>query len=105
MSFTLNDYQAQAMSVRLPSANELYAKFGLVGEVGELFGFLAKAIRDGMTMEHEQYIKKELGDCLWFVAAVAADHGWTLEDVAQSNINKLFSRRDRGTLQGNGDDR
>lgn len=105
MSFTLNDYQAQAMSVRLPSANELYAKYGLVGEIGELFSFLAKSIRDGMTMEHEQYIKKELGDALWFIAAIASDHGWTLEDVANSNIAKLFSRRDRGTLQGSGDNR
>jgi NTP pyrophosphatase (non-canonical NTP hydrolase) len=101
----LNEYQAQAMSVRLESANDLYAKFGIVGELGELFSFLAKAIRDGRTPEYEQLIKKELGDIQWFIAAIAADHGWTLEDIAQSNLNKLFSRRDRGTLQGSGDNR
>lgn len=46
-----------------------------------------------------------LSDALWFLAAIAADSGFTLEEIAQSNINKLFSRRDRGTLQGSGDNR
>lgn len=105
MSLSLNDYQAQAMGVRLPSANSEYALLGMVSEVGELFGHLAKAIRDGRKPEHDMLVKKELGDVAWFVAAIAADFGYTLEDVAQSNLNKLYSRKDRGTLQGSGDER
>lgn len=103
--FTLNDYQHLAMSVRLESATDLYAKYGIVGELGELFSHLAKSIRDGRNFDYEMLIKKELGDVLWFVAAIAVDHGWSLEDVAQTNIDKLFRRKEQGTLQGSGDDR
>lgn len=105
IGYTLNDYQAKAMSFRFESANEAYAMFGLAGEVGELFSLLAKGIRDGKKVDHEFNVKKELGDTLWFIAAIAADNGWTLEDVAESNIYKLSSRAERGTLSGSGDDR
>lgn len=105
IGYSLNSYQAEAMNFRLDSANELYALFGLAGEVGELCGLMAKAIRDGRKVDHEFQFKKELGDILWFVAAVAADNGWSLEDVASSNIYKLSSRKEAGTIQGSGDDR
>lgn len=104
-TYSLNDYQADAMSVRLESATAEYALLGLAGEVGEIYSLAAKAIRDGFPLSFEQSMKKELGDALWFIAAIAADNGFTLEDIAQGNINKLFSRRDRGTLQGSGDNR
>ena len=105
MNYTLNDYQAEAQSVRLPSANSDYALLGLCGEVGEIYSLFAKAVRDGRKFDHDQNVKKELGDVLWFVSAIAADHGLTLEDVARSNILKLVDRKDRGTLQGSGDNR
>ena len=100
---TLNDYQIDAMGVRLPSASPEYALQGLVGEVGELLSLTAKAIRDGKKLDHELMIKKELGDVLWFVAAIAQDNGYTLDDIALSNLHKLYARRDKGTLQGSGD--
>lgn len=105
MSYGFNDYQADAMSVRLESATHDYAILGLVGEVGEIYSLLAKAKRDGYKPDHDQNIKKELGDVLWFLAAIAADNGFTLEELARSNINKLFDRRDRNVLQGSGDNR
>ena len=101
----LNDYQAEAMGFRLPSATPEYALINLSGEVGELHSLIAKAIRDGAKYEFEMNVKKELGDILWCLSAVAADYGWTLEDVAASNINKLESRSQRGVLTGSGDDR
>lgn len=105
MSYTLNDYQAEAQSVRLLSAGPQYALLGLSGEVGELHSVVAKAIRDGRKYEYDQNIKKELGDVLWFISAIAADHGFTLEDVARANISKLTDRKDRGVLGGSGDNR
>jgi NTP pyrophosphatase (non-canonical NTP hydrolase) len=51
------------------------------------------------------HIRKELGDILWFVAAIAEDHGMSLASVAEGNITKLSSRHARGTIQGSGDDR
>lgn len=103
--YTLNDYQVQAMSVRLDSADESYALLGLAGEVGEIYSLAAKAIRDGKKFDYQDNIKKELGDVLWFISAIAADNGYTLEDIAKSNINKLFKRKESGTLQGSGDNR
>jgi hypothetical protein len=31
--------------------------------------------------------------------------GWDLEDVAQGNLDKLASRKQRGVIDGNGDNR
>lgn len=101
----LNDYQAEAMSFRLPSATPDYALFNLSGEVGELHSLIAKVIRDGAKFDFELQVKKELGDVLWCLAAVAMDYGYTLEDVAQSNINKLSKRKQEGTITGSGDNR
>ena len=105
MIYTLNDYQAKALTFRMESANEQYAVENLAGEVGELFSLRAKAIRDGRKPDYEQNVKKELGDVLWSIAAIAADNGFTLSDVANSNINKLESRSARGVMGGSGDDR
>ena len=105
MNKTMNEYQVEAMSVRLETADAAYALLGLAGEVGEVYSLAAKAIRDGKRFDYDQNIKKELGDVLWFIAAIAADNGFTLEDVARSNINKLFKRKEEGTLQGSGDNR
>lgn len=102
-TLSLNEYQVDAMSVRLETSDDRYALYNLVSEVGELFGHLAKARRDGRKPEHDMLIKKELGDALWSLAAISADYGYTLEDVARSNLEKLFSRRDRGVLNGSGD--
>jgi NTP pyrophosphatase (non-canonical NTP hydrolase) len=103
--YTLNEYQIDAMSVRLESADPTYALLGLAGEVGEVYSLAAKAVRDGKKFDYQDNIKKELGDVLWFIAAIAVDNGYTLEDIAKSNINKLFKRKDAGTLQGSGDNR
>jgi NTP pyrophosphatase (non-canonical NTP hydrolase) len=103
----LTEYQAAAMSYRLPSANAAYSLLNLAGEVGELFSLCAKGIRDGVADKdaHRRNIGKELGDVLWHVAAVAADHGYTLDELAAMNLNKLKDRAERGKISGSGDDR
>lgn len=104
----INEYQHEALSFRLESADEAYALFGLVGEVGELYSFIAKTIRDSPEQTNEQvqnYVKKELGDILWMLSAIASDHGLQMEEVAVGNLQKLRSRSQRGTIQGSGDDR
>lgn len=104
-NYTLNEYQAACFETRLPTASPEYMLFNLAGEVGELHSLVAKGIRDGRKFDYELNVKKELGDILYMIAAIAADNGFTLEDVAQSNINKLFKRKEEGTLQGSGDNR
>lgn len=100
---TLNDYQTEALALRLPSADYEYALNNLVGEVGELFSLIAKAKRDGRQPDYEERYKKELGDILWSMAVVSADMGWKFEEVAKDNITKLKDRKKRQVLQGSGD--
>ena len=101
-----NEYQHQAMYFRKPSANSVYAVLGLVEEAGEVAGKVAKTIRDGAEPGAlKAHIKKELGDVLWMVAAVASDYNLTLEEIASANILKLTDRLSRGTISGQGDDR
>jgi NTP pyrophosphatase (non-canonical NTP hydrolase) len=96
----MNDYQAEALSFRVATATPEYALLNLAAEAGELLGLVAKAKRDGYKMDHDLEAKKELGDVLWHVAAVAADYGYTLEDIAVGNINKLTKRKQDNTIQG-----
>lgn len=101
----LNDYQDQARSFRMKSADETYALLNISGEVGELLSIYAKGKRDGFLVGYRDLIAKELGDILWHIAAIADDEGMTLNDIAQLNINKLSSRKERNVLTGSGDNR
>lgn len=102
---TLNEYQTQALSFRLPSANPLYALLNLASEVGELHGHIAKGIRDNPNEDYVPNVRKELGDILWCLSAVSADLGFSLEEIATVNIKKLSKRKEDNTIQGSGDDR
>ncbi len=88
--------------------NFTYPALGLVEEAGEVAGKYAKAIRDcngDIDAERRELIKKELGDVLWFVAELSTQLGLKLEDVMAANIEKLTSRKNRGVIHGNGDNR
>ena len=64
---TFEEYQQEAVKFRTDSANnEEYLTLGLIEEVGEAAGKLAKRRRDGVF--DEKAFIKELGDILWFVA-------------------------------------
>jgi NTP pyrophosphatase (non-canonical NTP hydrolase) len=108
---TFDDYQeATADTAVYPVENHgipLYPALGLVNEAGEVGGQVKKAWRDDgfVTDERRKAIKKELGDVLWYVARVAADLDIDLSECAQENLDKLRSRKERGVLQGSGDDR
>ena len=47
----------------------------------------------------------ELGDVLWYIAALADELGIPLEEIAIQNIEKLRGRHARGTIKGEGDNR
>lgn len=102
-----NEYQQKVLQFRSKTADAMYAVIGLSGEVGELHSLLAKAIRDGVKNdeEFEANVKKELGDVLWFIAAIADDFETDLEDIAMTNYLKLKDRFDRNAIGGSGDNR
>ena len=119
---TPTEYQRQAITTCLPTCyNFSYMMLNLVGEVGELASKVAKAIRKGdattsnghlrhpstrsIDDELEEALKLEAGDVLWQLAGLWSVMGWDLEDVAKMNLDKLASRKQRGVIDGNGDNR
>lgn len=117
-----NDYQKEAMKNKVYGYGDktIYPTLGLVSEAGEVAGKVKKVLRDGGgDWENYKFIDKatstaipckvevayELGDVLWYLAAVAEDIGYSLEDIAEMNIMKLSGRRERNTIKGSGDHR
>ena len=102
-----DEYQQKAWSFAImPAKTTQYLIPGLAGEVGELCSLFAKAVRDGKgTPVQYDDVKKELGDVLWFVATIALYHGISLDEIAEANIAKLQSRKDRNVISGSGDNR
>lgn len=102
---TFGQYQRAAVQTAIyPSKHAItYPALGLASEAGEVAGKAKKSIRDG-TLPREE-ILAEIGDVLWYCAALASDLGTRLEDVAEANLAKLRDRQERGVLQGNGDSR
>jgi NTP pyrophosphatase (non-canonical NTP hydrolase) len=76
---------------------------GLCGETGEVAEKVKKQVRDGVFNRHE--VAKELGDVLWYLANLSNDIGYNLDEIADINIEKLTSRRDRDKIKGSGDNR
>ena len=81
----------------------IYPTLGLTGEAGEVANKVKKIIRDGTNKNNEnlvQEISSEIGDCLWYIAVLADDVGIKLSDIANSNLEKLLDRANRGKLSG-----
>lgn len=105
-ALSLDQYQDQAGTYQLPHTPPEERALGLFEEVGEVAGVLKRLARGDYSPEEAgARLHKELGDVLWYLSRVAADNGWLLSDVAQSNIDKLESRRLRNVIQGSGDNR
>lgn len=120
----LNEYQDRAMSTCMRTCdNYSYMMLNLVGEVGEFASKVAKQIRKGEIIigeipnditpkvgfdrwiDQSDELKKEAGDILWQLAGLCKVMGWTLEEVAVGNLEKLASRKERGVISGDGDNR
>jgi NTP pyrophosphatase (non-canonical NTP hydrolase) len=85
-----------------------YYALGLADETGEVASKVKKLFRDyegKMSEEYKREIVKELGDVMWYVAQISTYLGVTMDDVAQTNIDKLASRLERNALHGKGDNR
>jgi NTP pyrophosphatase (non-canonical NTP hydrolase) len=119
IEMTLNEYQNKAMTTCMDTCeNFSYMMLNLVGEVGELASKVAKDIRRGAaTIEHSRLnfasladleMKRgaqgqELGDILWMLAGLAKVYGYSLEEIARMNLEKLAARKAAGTIEGEGD--
>lgn len=127
-NLSLNEYQEKAMSTCLPESDNLfYMLANLVGEVGEFASKAGKHMRKGKlhitTMQRDEEGKilhtqiwnvsdeerklmlSEIGDILWQTAGLAHVMGVSLEEVAEENLSKLASRKERHVIAGDGDKR
>jgi NTP pyrophosphatase (non-canonical NTP hydrolase) len=121
-TLSFNEYQEKAVSTAIyppcavspNSVGEsnggewIYPLIGLCGEVGEVAEKVKKIIRDkhGFVEDADrEAIGKEIGDVLWYLAALCKEFNLNLQDVAQKNLDKLADRKARGTLGGSGDNR
>lgn len=124
---TMNGYQEAAMKTCMPTCDNFsYMMLNLIGEVGELASKVAKDIRKGNvdidtgkgytselmpSMPFDEWVVRsdeymaEAGDILWQLSGLCKVMGWTLEDVAKANLEKLASRKRRGVIDGEGDNR
>lgn len=86
----------------------MYCTMGLCGETGEVAEKVKKLYRDNngvITPDFKHAIKKELGDVVWYVTAMAEEFDLSLEEILEANYSKLIARRETNTLHGSGDDR
>lgn len=127
-NLTLNEYQDKAMSTCMPESDNLfYMLANLVGEVGEFASKAGKHMRKGklhitttqrdeegkilhtqvwnVSDEERHLMLSEIGDILWQTAGLAKVMGVTLEEVAEENLAKLASRKQRNVIAGDGDER
>ena len=106
----LREYQDKAVKTAIYGEGSKinYPILGLVGEAGELANKYKKVLRDDNGILHPDKraaLADELGDVLWYVAALARDLGVSLDDVAKKNLDKLYDRKARGVISGSGDNR
>ncbi len=108
---TFKEYQEKSRKTAIypgKDNNFIYPVLGLLGESGEIAEKVKKIIRDKNGVVDEKTkteISKEIGDVLWYLAQTATEFDLSLEEVALSNIEKLISRKKRGKLHGDGDNR
>lgn len=105
-----NEYQKEAVKTAIYGAgsNIIYPALGLGNEAGEVQGKVKKVLRDNegkFTTDKCVAIGDEIGDVLWYMAALCRDLGISLEDVANNNLAKLRDRQARNVIQGSGDTR
>ena len=105
-----NSYQRNASKTAIyPDQHKiLYPALGLAGEAGEVANKVKKLIRDGPDKRPDTWredIASEIGDVLWYCAALATDLNLTLGMIAGQNEAKLSARKTAGTIGGSGDTR
>lgn len=92
--------------VRLEEIRKLlrlsYVILGWAGEVGEVCNKFKKVVRDNKPVNT---IVDETRDASWYQNLTWSELSVKAEDMALALREKLFGRKDRGTLHGSGDNR
>lgn len=101
----MEEYQRAAVRTARDQGGEMpplwYLALGLTGEAGEVAEDVKKIARHGREFDADR-IADEVGDCLWYIAAIAEAIGVPLDEIAQRNVKKLRKRYPRGFEAGGG---
>lgn len=107
----MNEYTLRSAEFNLLTDKSLilrlsYLTLGLSGESGEVCNKFKKVIRDNKSIDElKSELKSELGDVLWYLANLSAELGFSLQEIAELNLQKLEDRKSRDVLSGSGDNR
>ena len=93
----LNEYQSLANRTdQRPGKDDqalVFPLIGLASEVGSLTNQYKKRVRDGEAHSlFSDRVAIELGDILWYTSNLAAKLGFSLEEVAALNLQRLAER-------------
>jgi len=94
----LDQYQSLARRTMGPRTHEQQlsnAALGLAGEAGEVADMMKKHLFHSHPLDRDEMVK-ELGDCLWYVAAMATALDIPLSEIGERNIAKLRKRYPEG---------
>src|SRR5437016_6179995 len=97
VSMTFEEYQTKAAATDAPeiakNADLSIPLLGLAGETGSLLTLYKKWLRDGDAYQMvEDRLSEEMGDILWYLAAIARRRGLSLDSIARLNLEKTASR-------------
>ena len=96
---TVNEYQKLAMTTLNPALDKkdvlINGVMGLCGESGEAIDIVKKWLAQGHELDREK-LAKELGDIAWYLAETATALDLKLEDIFETNIEKLKNRYPEG---------
>ena len=101
----IKSYQdmASETAVYKTERSVIYPALGLAAEAREVANKVKKILRDGNF--NREAIADEVGDCLWYIAALCRDLNVDMKELAKNNLRKLHDRKARGVIQGSGDKR
>lgn len=90
----ITEYKKQAMRTCAPldnTDNNIHMILGMVTEVGELADVFKKELAYGKDVDWVN-VKEELGDLMWYIINFCTINNINLEDVLDTNIEKLKAR-------------
>jgi len=98
------EYQKAAVATKKQWDDErferMYLAMSIAGEAGEVIEIIKKSVRDGRAIDMEK-LKYELGDVMWYIAALCECFGFDMGELAQMNVDKL-RKRHGGSFSGYG---
>jgi NTP pyrophosphatase (non-canonical NTP hydrolase) len=98
------DYEAMTY-VALKGSGECGEFNEKLGKWMRTKGSIRAMSRRNMTEEFRLELAKELGDVVWYMARAADELGYKFSEIIKLNVDKLSSRKNRGVLDGSGDNR